>query len=332
LGLSHSTVSRALRNRPEIALKTRERVLRQAEEMGYEPDPMLSALAKYRLSSGERPVKASIAWLNTWSDPTFMLTINELSLYLEGAAEMAQRFGYSLETFELAGMSLARIEGILKSRNIRGVLIAPLHDPKMKGQAADLKSFPWENFSVVRLGRATAYPPVHFVTSAQTANTMLAFERISSKGYKRVGFVGYRRPLRIFLSGFVMGQLQVPESHRLEPLLLSPEDTLSEKVGRFARWFEKEKPDAILADLQEISFILEELGIRVPDEIALATMTLHDNPVDAGIDQKPKEVGRAAARLMISLLNEQNSGLPEACNEILIRGDWIDGSMMPDRT
>lgn len=50
----------------------------------------------------------------------------------------------------------------------------------------------------------------------------------------------------------------------------------------------------------------------------LTTTSIHDTPFDAGIDQKPEGIGRAAARTLVALLNEQNSGIPEVRNEILI--------------
>jgi LacI family transcriptional regulator len=48
LGVSHVTVSLALRNHPSISEKRRVQVRKLADEMGYAPDPHLAALAAYR--------------------------------------------------------------------------------------------------------------------------------------------------------------------------------------------------------------------------------------------------------------------------------------------
>ena len=69
LGVSHVTVSLALRNHPRISEATRERVQKKAEQMGYHPDPMLSALSHYRLTSKEKPVQAILAWPNPLKNP-----------------------------------------------------------------------------------------------------------------------------------------------------------------------------------------------------------------------------------------------------------------------
>ncbi|MDG2167534.1 MAG: LacI family DNA-binding transcriptional regulator, partial [Opitutales bacterium] len=47
-GLSVSAVSMALKDDSTIAAKTVERVKRVARDMGYAPDPALSALSAYR--------------------------------------------------------------------------------------------------------------------------------------------------------------------------------------------------------------------------------------------------------------------------------------------
>ena len=48
LGVSIATVSRALRHRPEVKLETRERVLRRAKELSYQPSSPARALATRR--------------------------------------------------------------------------------------------------------------------------------------------------------------------------------------------------------------------------------------------------------------------------------------------
>lgn len=47
-GVSCSTVSRVINNRPGVRPQTRERVLQIVSEYGYEPDPMARSLAFQR--------------------------------------------------------------------------------------------------------------------------------------------------------------------------------------------------------------------------------------------------------------------------------------------
>jgi LacI family transcriptional regulator len=48
-GVSRSTVSRVINNRPGVRPQTRERVLIIIREYGYEPDPVARSLAFQRL-------------------------------------------------------------------------------------------------------------------------------------------------------------------------------------------------------------------------------------------------------------------------------------------
>src|ERR1035437_9571570 len=68
-GVSHVTISRALRNDPSISAARRGEVKKLAEEMGYRPDPSLSALAAYRFARQEHKIQSALAWINRYQDP-----------------------------------------------------------------------------------------------------------------------------------------------------------------------------------------------------------------------------------------------------------------------
>ena len=52
LGVASSTISRALRNDPRISLELRKRVRVAADELGYQPNPLVSALMANRRRRG----------------------------------------------------------------------------------------------------------------------------------------------------------------------------------------------------------------------------------------------------------------------------------------
>src|SRR5690606_6255382 len=66
-GVSPATVCRALRNDPRITPETSKRVHAAARELGYRPDPLLSALVNRRLGRRQSDV-GTLAWL--MSHPT----------------------------------------------------------------------------------------------------------------------------------------------------------------------------------------------------------------------------------------------------------------------
>ena len=328
LGVSHVTVSKALRNQSGASEELKAKILKKAEEMGYAPDPMLAALSHYRRTSTTKPVQAALAWLNTWSPPDELRRFREFDLYWEGAAYSAQRFGYQLEEFNLAEIPLRRLETILKTRNIQGILLPP---PPFGYLTDTLKQLDWSGFVIVRFGHGTAVPKSHYVTSAQMMNTMLAFERAHQLGYHRIGFVCEYWQTRFFSVGFSWAQKKIPREQRLPELLLNAADDTEHQLDMLKEWVQETKPDAILTDKAEVPGMLKNLGYRIPEDIGLATTSIHDTPIDAGIDQRPYEIGRAAVRILTALIAERSFGIPDCRNETLIEGQWMDGSMMPRR-
>jgi LacI family transcriptional regulator len=69
----------------------------------------------------------------------------------------------------------------------------------------------------------------------------------------------------------------------------------------------------------------------VPGDIGLAALSVLDCPVDAGIYQYPEEIGRVSALALVTLINDNDLGIPAIHREILIKGKWVDGATLPDR-
>jgi DNA-binding LacI/PurR family transcriptional regulator len=330
LGLSHATVSLALRDHPRISKKTKELVKKNAEELGYHPDPMLAALTSYRLDKKERPVTAVIAWLNAWSNGDRLRAHREFDLYWEGASAAALKLGYRLEEFRLnKDFSPERVHQILSTRGIRGILLPP-HQPD-----SHFGSFPWEEYSIVRFGRSLSKPLSHLVTADQVANGVLAFRKCRELGYKRIGFVTNEENTLArghqFEAGFLLAQRTVPAGERLEIFGISDIPN-SGRAERLKEWVESEKPDAILTDNADLPKVLRRAGIAVPRDVGLAVTTVLDVPNLAGIHQNPMEIGRVGMLMLNSLINEGAKGFPAILRQILVEGNWQDGDSLPPKS
>ncbi|MBW8781419.1 MAG: LacI family DNA-binding transcriptional regulator [Verrucomicrobia bacterium] len=320
------TVSRALRNQPRISESMRKQIHEKALELGYRPDPMLSALAHYRQGRGAPPVNAAIAWLNRWPDPAQLRAYQEFDLYWEGARKAAQKLGFHLEEFVVTEqMNPQRLATILLTRNVRGILLPP--GPFAEGWA---ETFPWEKFSVVSLGRNVSALPVHIVTSDQSANTMLAFGALRQKGYERIGFVGRNWQPRLFGAGFLWAQMGISEELRVPPLLFRSEDYATSEQA-FISWFNANKPDAILTEISTLPQMLANSACQKTEEVGLAAMSIVDCPIDAGIFQNSEEIGRVSVLMLNSLINDNAKGIPPISREVLIKGRWVDGKSLPRR-
>ena len=299
--------------------------------MGYRPDPMLQALSTYRSVNRSTDIQAALAWLCCWDSPEAMHTRKEFHAYWLGVKSIAEKHGYRLEQLvPSARLSLSRIRQIMLARNIRGVLIPPPQSTFGQG----LNQIDWSKFAVVKFGHAFPDFRVSLVTSAHTYNAALAIRKMGERGYRRVGFVSsdYSNRHTLFLSGVLRAQVDLPPENRV-PFLSVPEaDLKAEDSGILRAWIEREKPDAILSNLREAPAMIRKLGLRIPTDIGFAALSVHDGNADAGIDQKPFEIGKAACEAVVSLLLHGDLGAPSAPRELLIEGSWVEGSTLPPKT
>lgn len=162
-GVHTATVSMALRNHPRIPEETRKRILEIARELGYTPDPMLSALASYRERGRPVTFHGTLAWISDAGEMGFDWEKSEhYTRYFQGAKNRAAEHGFQLEPFDLhaSAGSPHRLRSIFRARNITGLLICP-HPTSYAGV-----EFPWEEFSLMTLGYSITNPAVHAVASA----------------------------------------------------------------------------------------------------------------------------------------------------------------------
>jgi LacI family transcriptional regulator len=329
LGVSHVTVSMALRDNPRVSLAMREKVKKVATELGYRPDPMLNALAAYRSSKSTPGIRSGVAWINAWERPEELRGYKEFDLYWKGASECAAKFGYRLEEFRLdKQMTPQRLHQIFQARNIRGILLPP-HGPYQP----DWRNFPWEEYTVARFGRSLKFPPAHLVTADQLTNTFIAVSKMRERGYQRIGLITFETDLDPrgphFTAGFLSARELLGDADSL-PIFRIEEPVTSELVSHFRRWMEEEKPDALLSTVEQ-KILLSHAGYRVPEDIAVAVTSVLDGGADSGMDQHPEEIGRVGFLLLNSQINDGARGIPKIFRQILVEGSWVDGTSLPDR-
>jgi LacI family transcriptional regulator len=332
LGVSHVTVSLALKDSPRISKGRREQVQLLAKEMGYRPDPILSSLVVYRQSKRPAPIHSAIAWINHWQHPGDLRKIREFNDYWSGASVAAECFGYRLDEFVWQhDLTSERFETILQTRNVRGVLIPPHQDQDQP----EWGSFHWDNFSVIRFGLSVKSPDSHIVTADHMRGIVNAMEKIHAYGYKRIGFVVPGAfDLRLggsWTGGFIASQKLLNLSPALPPLITL--DKISDLAFKqtFHQWFSKHKPDVLLTVDARVIPTIKQLGLRIPEDIAAASTSVADIPLSSGINQNSQEIGRVAVETLISLINSNDRGKPSVPRRILVEGTWRDGDSLPNR-
>lgn len=324
LGISHATVSMALRDHPRIRAATRERVKRMAEEMGYQSNPNLRIFSNY-IRAKRNPSKLSpLGWINAWAQPGKLVQHHEYGGYWRGACEAAAQMGYRLEEFRLYRNTTAtELNRRLRSKGFCGLLLPPEGDP------ATLNDFPWERYHVVSLSHYATTPPSHLVTPDRFENCALAFKMMRSRGYRRIGFLTDEFPARIndklSVAGFFSAQLELPENERL-PVFATRDHPLPQQLSD---WVACHRPDAILSDLPDAFRLLKRTGLKIPHDLGLAFSCRSQTATSTGIDCQSEEVGRVSLEILKSAID--GFANPDFKIRVSVNGHWREGRTLPVR-
>jgi LacI family transcriptional regulator len=321
-GVSHVTVSLALRNSSRVSKALGDRIRDHAAEVGYHRDPVLVALADYRKRKGSAIVRGAIAWINAWPQPDRLRAFSGIDRFWHGAVEAAREYGLRLEEFRLGTeLSPQRLHQVLETRSIRGVVLPP-HPPGTGWQG-----FPWDDYAIVSFGRAGGGPRGHRILPSAAANVALALQRLRALGYRRVGCLTGASLLRQV--GYCMAEclpalrLDFADELPLLDLAAVPE---SQAAAMVRDWVRVHRLDAVLADDAATGTWLAKAGLSVPGDVALATLA---SDGEAGIDPELGDIGRTAIRMLDELLRETTSRAVPRFRQVAVEGSWSDGGNVP---
>lgn len=317
-GVSRMTVSLALRNHPDVSQATAQKVRAIAQRLGYRPDPEINRLMSYLRQSREGRSDTVLAFLDPWSRDPSIPDRYHLSLLLEGAKARAEELGFRVDLLWLKepGMTQRRMNSILYTRGIRGLLIPPL--PTGRGHI----TLDWKQFSCVVMDDVMK-PDLHRVTADQFGNAQTAFRQLRKIGYQRIALIETKfldeKVDHAFSAALHWHNSQIKAAQRIPPLILPQWDAKAVK-----KFVEKHRPDVIVSMLNEHR--LREIGLRVPEDVALASLynTRTDGSL-AGINPLPHVQGAAAVDLLVSQLMRNEVGIPKNFKRVLIRGIWVPG-------
>jgi DNA-binding LacI/PurR family transcriptional regulator len=321
LGLSRTTVSDALRGSPRVDPNTAKRVLQAAREAGYRRNPLAGALmSELRRSRGGafRGVLAAIDFNEPTRPDAAARFHRELFV---GAEARASQLGFKLERFAVgdAGVSVARLNSILQSRGIHGILLLPSwHEP-------DLTALDWTRFSGVYTDYIIERPPLHAVCSDHYRSLLAALLRLRGLGYRRPGlFLQRHHDERLqyrWCAAFRAFQESQPGLELVPPLVV-PEPG----PQNFAPWFKRYQPDVVLGHDTDAIGWMEAAGAKVPDRHGFVCLNaLRRTRPSAALDLQPRVLGARATELLIAQLQRNDHGSPEWPSTTMIPARWVDG-------
>jgi DNA-binding LacI/PurR family transcriptional regulator len=315
LGVSLMTVSLALRNSPRVSVKTREKVHKVAEQLGYRPDPEVARLMSRLRQVGGRKSKATIALVDfSMREPgTGDGYFNQVLL---GAQERAEALGFQVMQAMLGEMKcgVPRLLHILYNRGVTGILLLPPRLPLVLPQQLD-----WSKFAVVSTTYAISPHLVNRVVPHQFIDMCRALRRLEGAGFKRIGIFFetdfeertlYQFTAAITLLGRADWIYRTRSRHELP-------------VNEVRDWIEARRPEIILAPfVEQLHPLLEKLpGAIRPRLYSLGVTNLEGIPC---WEQRPRAIGAYGINLLVGMIHNSEFGLPESPATTMLHGFFRD--------
>ncbi len=328
-GVSHTTISLSLRNHPSIPEKTRVRVRRLADRLGYRSNVLVSALMSQVRSKQHKSAPEVIGFLTGGPTAEDWKHHSASVGFYEGARKRAASLGMHVEPFWLGpgGASSAATCRVLHARAIHGCLITPFPTPVY---AHDLD---WARMICVGLGYVFNQHALHRATHNHFRGAFLAFSKLAELGYTHIGLMlDQAQNSRVnygWLGGYLAAQSTAGLA-RLEPLLTAGADSTAQTRAWLRRW----KPDAVIGFGPKQFLALEQAGRHIPRDLAFAALDVEQTRLDhveevTGINQNLPLIGATAIDILASQLYHNEQGLPQRPVYSMIEGYWIPGRTAP---
>lgn len=325
LKLSRTSVSEALRNHPRVNRETRARVQAAAAAAGYRVNPLassiLSELRRTRLAAFHGVL--AVVSLEEPARPRFPGPYwRDL---LQGASDRAEELGFKLERFLVGerGVSVHRLDTILQSRGIRGVLIMPAW------RRPDFNHLNWRNYTGVYTDYLIDAPALHSVCPDHPRAMMTALAHLRDLGYRRPGLVLQEQEsvrLQHRWAGAFLASTHLSPGFGVVPPLVVPQMTLAD----FKPWFRRHRPDVVVGHRAEIVGWMKDCGADVPRThgFCCLNVSINSSPC-AGIDQQPYHIGVRGIETVVSQLHRNEYGIPDLPCNLTVPSRWVDGPTLP---
>lgn len=306
-GVSYGTVSRVLNGKKNVSDTAREQVLKAAESLGYVANRQAQGLAGGR----SRVVGLLVRGLST----AYMGEI------ISGVDEELMTLGYDLmlqTTHRVAEVKgLASVDSVEKklaetfaSQLAEGLIVVLPHHPESYMGILCQRSFPCVLVDHQGIGIDTLS-----VGATNFEGALTATEYLINLGHRRIGFITGTMTMGCATER-LRGYERALKQHglRLDPRLVAEGDFQQQQGYACAHHLLslKARPTAIFASNDVMAFgameAARDLGLRIPDDVSIVGFddvpqaeSVH--PPLTTVRQPLREMGRAAARLLVKRIN-----------------------------
>lgn len=301
LNISISTVSRAMRNAPDVNPDTRKAVMALSEELSYHPNKLALSF-KQRQTHNIGVLVPNLDYV--------------ISTMVKGIDEVALEAGYTVmvcQSNESYGREIVNTRRLLDSL-VDGFIISVSSETKVFDHFNKIRD---KQMPMVVFDRVTPFLKAPGVRIDNLDGGLQATEHLVEQGYKRIAILA--GPKNLGISNTRMeGYISALKKHRIKPdpdLIIHCDFNQDYAyVATQELLSMKKRPDAIftISDRMAIGAMLaiKERGLRMPQDIGLVgfnndPVTQLVTPAISSVDQPAFEIGKIAARLFIETVHNK---------------------------
>ena len=299
LGVSIATVSRALRNSPEIGLEMQEKVKSLAKRMNYRPNPFAQSLRK------EAPRMIGVVVPN--------LVSHYYSSVLDGIEYEASKAGYSVisaNTHEDSEAEVRAIDNFI-SMHVEGIVACLAQSTTDYTHFEEIATM---GIPLVFFGRTCLSDKFSCVTANGDEAAQQATQHLIDTGSRRIAFIGGPNHLDM-VRRRKHGYLEALRENRIpieRELVICDKIDYQKDVEAVTNLLQSEyRPDAILAFNDTITFAslaaIKKTGLRIPEDVALIGFTddphaLYVTPKMSVIEDQSNLMGKTACEMLLKAI------------------------------
>ncbi|MET0392223.1 MAG: LacI family DNA-binding transcriptional regulator [Chitinophagaceae bacterium] len=302
LNISISTVSRALRNTPDVNIETRKAVMALAEELSYQPNKLALSL-KQKQTHNIGVIVPNLDYV--------------LATMVRGIDEVALEAGYTVmvcQSNESFGREIVNTRRLLDSL-VDGFIISVSSETKVFDH---FKKIQEKKMPVVMFDRLIPDLQAPGVRLDNMDGGYQATEHLAEQGYKRIAILA--GPKNLGISNMRMeGYLNALKKYRMKPdpdlMIHCDFNQQYAYIATQELLAMKKRPDAIftISDRMAIGAMLaiKEKGLRMPQDIGLVGFNNEPvvslvTPAISSVDQPAFDLGKLAAKLFIETVHNNS--------------------------
>ena len=293
LGITPSTVSRALAGNPRVKEETRRAVEQKAHEMGYEPNVVAANLRKGQ----SRIVGIVIPRIHR----------EFFSNIIGGAESVLNQAGYNALICQTMESHEAEIKALktLKNYRVAGVLLSHAIDSLNGRHVREILG----NIPLVQFDRVFPDLPGAKIVGANCEGAFTATRHLIDAGYKRIGTIAGFMSSQAFVERLAGYRLALESAGLPYDRSIVYEDAIVRETGYQAALKALESGCDALYSAGAYSALgaieaLRDKGVRVPEDFGIVGtsnegFTALMTPSLSTLEQHPFEMGQAAARAFL---------------------------------